>query len=356
MVYSLTPPVTGGGKWTETILHNFQGGVDGALPSGVAVGSDGVLYGTTNYGGSGACSSGGLTGCGTVFSLTPPGTPGASWTETLIYSFGGGNADGSLPGAGVTIGPDGTLYGTTEYGGNAACNGLFEGCGTVFALTPPAWTETIVYKFRGVPGDGAIPLSGVALMGGVLYGTTVAGGTGSLGSGVVYELTPSATGNGWTEQVLHVFDNTDGSSPQGALLPATSPGGETVLFGTTFAGGANFAGTVFALKQTDGTWKEQVLYSFSGGADSGPVGGVVQGAGGTLFGTTFEQGTHMDGTLFNLKPNGKGQWVETVLHSFAPKGGSVPGYTLTMGPGGILYGTTDIGGGTGSGVAFSLQP
>ncbi len=99
-----------------------------------------------------------------------------------------------------------------------------------------------------------------------------------------------------------------------------------------------------------------MLYSFSGEADSGPMGGVVKAAAGTLFGTTFEHGTYRDGTLFNLKPNGEGQWVDTVLHSFAPKGGSLPGYTLTIGPGGILYGTTNGGGGTDKGTAFSLQP
>ncbi len=132
-VYSLTPPETAGGKWTEEILYSFQGGNDGALPSGVAVGTDGVLYGTTTYGGSGACSDGGRTGCGTVFALTPPGTAGWAWTETVIYSFSGGTGDGALPRAGVTIGSDGTLYGTTEYGGAGACTGLFPGCGTVFA-------------------------------------------------------------------------------------------------------------------------------------------------------------------------------------------------------------------------------
>jgi hypothetical protein len=75
-----------------------------------------------------------------------------------------------------------------------------------------------------------------------------------------------------------------------------------------------------------------------------------------MYGTTFEQGTSMNGTLFQLKPNGEGQWVDTVLHQFSPKGGALPGYTLTMGAGNILYGTTNGGGGTDKGTAFSLQP
>ena len=83
-VFSLTPP-TYGDSWTHRVLHNFAGGSDGANPyAGVVFGWNGVLYGTTYSGGS-SCPS-----CGTVFSLTPPLSTGGTWTEKILYNFVGG--------------------------------------------------------------------------------------------------------------------------------------------------------------------------------------------------------------------------------------------------------------------------
>ena len=74
---SLTPPRSAGGSWTEAVLYNFP---SPAQPqAGLAVGEDGVLYGTTLLGGS--------SNFGTVFSLTPPSSPAGEWTETVLYSF-----------------------------------------------------------------------------------------------------------------------------------------------------------------------------------------------------------------------------------------------------------------------------
>ncbi len=120
-VFSLAPPASPGEAWTETLLHSFTGGSDGFGPyAPVAIGSGGVLYGTT--------AAGGTSNAGTVFSLTPPASPGGSWTETVLYSFTGGT-DGADPVAGLAIGENGALYGTTSGGG--ASN-----AGTVFALRP----------------------------------------------------------------------------------------------------------------------------------------------------------------------------------------------------------------------------
>jgi uncharacterized repeat protein (TIGR03803 family) len=101
---------------TETTLHDF--GSEDVLPATVLLGPNGVLYGTT---------SGGASNYGAVFELTPPASSGGSWTETILHSFTGG-ADGGVPN-GLTLAPDGTLYGTTLGGGTNAE-------GTVFALTP----------------------------------------------------------------------------------------------------------------------------------------------------------------------------------------------------------------------------
>ncbi len=102
------------------MLYTFQGGNDGANPQGPLVsGGNGMLYGTTQQGGTGCCFTDG--GCGTVFSLAPPTAPGGSWTETVLYRFTGGG-DGSLPESGVLLGKDGALYGTAANGGATACD------------------------------------------------------------------------------------------------------------------------------------------------------------------------------------------------------------------------------------------
>jgi uncharacterized repeat protein (TIGR03803 family) len=181
-VYSLTPPEAPGGTWTETTLYTFGSAPGPSNPNNatVIIGPDGVLYGTTENGGKGtACSS----GCGTVYSLTPPSSPGGEWSEKTLYSFQGGS-DGSAPNGGVVIGADGALFGTTTAGGlGAACSG---GCGTVFALVRPSgpggeWTERVLHSFDS--SDGAKPNAGVTIgRDGGIYGTTSSGGMNDCGT------------------------------------------------------------------------------------------------------------------------------------------------------------------------------
>ena len=85
-IFSLKPPTAPGAGWTQAVLYSFTGGSDGAGPTGVEVGSGGVLRGTT--------SGGGTSNAGTVFSLTPPTAPGGSWTQAVLYSFTGGSDGG----------------------------------------------------------------------------------------------------------------------------------------------------------------------------------------------------------------------------------------------------------------------
>jgi hypothetical protein len=119
IVYSLTPPTSAGGSWTENTLYSFGAVVeDGVGPAGVAVGSNGSLYGATSDGG---------FGYGTVYSLTPPASPGGAWTENVIYRFPS-NGDAGGPGS-LVIGPHGTLYGTTNFIGGSTIS-------TVFAIEP----------------------------------------------------------------------------------------------------------------------------------------------------------------------------------------------------------------------------
>ena len=325
-VFSLTPPASSGGAWTEAVLHSF-GGSDGSYPeASVVIGSGGVLYGTTTFGGSGPCSN----GCGTVFSLTPPASPGGAWTEAVLYNFQSGSPLSGSP-LGVVIGSAGALYGATSDGGSGSCPG---GCGTVFSLTPPAspggvWTETVVHSFAAAI-DAAFPDAGVVIgNGGVLYGTGAYGGTGSCpgGCGAVFSLAPpTSPGGAWTETVLYSFrGGSDGSGPTAGVVVGS--GG--VLYGTT-AGTGSGAGTVFSLTppaSPGGAWTEAVLHDFTCGSDGcSPFAGVVIGSGGVLYGTTFST----PGTVFSLK-------LGTALSPSINPGGVVnaANYVAPVAPGSI---------------------
>ncbi|HUA14889.1 MAG TPA: choice-of-anchor tandem repeat GloVer-containing protein [Verrucomicrobiae bacterium] len=109
----------------ETVLYSFQGGSDGASPeySNLVMDAAGNLYGTTAEGGGGDCTALGYSGCGTVFKLDTSGV------ETVLHSFAGEPTDGAIPYAGLTLGSDGNLYGTTYNGGTA-------NAGTVFKIVP----------------------------------------------------------------------------------------------------------------------------------------------------------------------------------------------------------------------------
>jgi uncharacterized repeat protein (TIGR03803 family) len=375
-VFKLTPPASGSGPWTETVLYNFNGGSDGRAPNGPLIfDGSGALYGTTAQGGSSNCPY----GCGTVFKLTPPPGGGTPWIETALYSFTGGS-DGNLPYGGLIFGADGALYGTTDNGGIvSACQGY--GCGTVFKLTPPAgggtnWTKTLLYNFKGgyVNGpDGAFPQQALIFDGsGALYSTTSLGGAGV---GTVFKLTPPpGGGTPWIETILHSFsfaaNAVDGNFPYGGLI--FDPSG--ALYGTTEAGGSlpscspECNGTVYKLTPPPSggaPWSETTLYTFwrLGSAGGTPFGTLIFDADGALYGTTGGGGSlpscspECNGTVYKLTPppSGGAPWSETTLYTFT--GGSDGGGPLAgviADSNGNLYGTTAYGGGSGYGTVFEL--
>jgi len=186
--FELTAPATAGSMWVASAIHSFTNTPDGAFPSApLTPGPGGALYGTTTAGGVGAACPTPYdgSGCGTVFQLTPPATPGGAWTETILYSFTGANGDGASPAGDMLLATNGSLYGTTTGGGS-------DGHGTVFQLAPPsvpggAWTETVLHSFSGA--DGSKPNGLAQGPGTTLYGTTQSGGTH--GSGTVFSITPN---------------------------------------------------------------------------------------------------------------------------------------------------------------------
>jgi len=347
-VFALKPPAASDDDWTEKVIYSFSGD-DGAVPSTTLVrGPRGVLYGATGEGGGAAACSG---GCGTVFSLTPPSTAAGSWTEAVLYRFTGGS-DGSSP-TGLAIGSGGVLYGTTN---NIATTGL----GTVFSLTPPAtaggaWAETVLLAFSGK--DGGDPTDGVTVAGdGSLYGTTFGGGEFDLG--VVFRLKPPVTAGGeWTPTVLHSFTGSDGAFPSAGVVIGS--GG--VLYGAAGVGGQFGDGTIYALTPPSSAgdgWTIDVLLNFDGPNGNSPIANLTIGSGGMLYGTTNVGGASNLGTLFALvSPLASGgSWTEVVLHSFAGSpDGSIPSAPVSIAPGGGLYSTTTSGGTAGVGTVFAYQ-
>jgi len=351
----------------ETVLYTFQGGNDGAVPLGSLIfGSSGNLYGTAQFGGGGPCSENGIAGCGTVFELSPNSNGG--WTEAVLYSFQGGS-DGDQPSVGLVFDHAGNLYGTTQKGG-------VDSSGTVFELSPNgsgSWTETILYSFGGSP-DGQQPQGLIFDKTGNLYGTTFGGGNfgcdhdGSAYCGTVFELSPNGSG-GWTETIIYSFpsngEGSDGWSPNAGLI--FDPSGN--LYGTTSQGGAyscmgaGGCGTVFELSPNgSGSWTETLLYSFQGGSDGQfPLAGLVFDQSGDLYGTAL--GGDVDGGIvFELSPNGSGGWAKTILYNFqGGSDGEASDSVLTIDQAGNLYSTTALGGGSancvgGCGTVFELSP
>ena len=254
-----------------TTIYHFTGGSDGGNPSGrLVIGAGGVLYGVT--------SDGGANNLGTVFSLTPPASPGGSWTETVLYSFTG-VADGGHPNTNLVVGSGGVLYGTTGTGG------IYYG-GTVFAVTPPAlaggtWTLTVLHSF----GRFTLAPGGLAIgSGGTLFGGTIEGGTS--GYGMVYALLPPISpGGAWTEGLLYGFTDSIGS----ALTFVIDSAG--ILYGTAAGGGTYGQGMIYSLAppaSPGAMWTETVLHSFAGASADGmsPWSPVVIGSGGVLYGST----------------------------------------------------------------------
>jgi uncharacterized repeat protein (TIGR03803 family) len=283
---------------TYRLRHAFNGS-DGQQPLAGLIGdSAGNVYGTTNLGGA--------NGGGTIFVLTPSGI-----LKTL-YSFcsAANCSDGTNPVGGLVSDEKGNFYGTTVYGG-AEPQRCFGGCGTVFKIHADGTNSTVLYSFKGELGpndvDAANPHAGLSMdPSGTLYGTTVAGGIARAcvgGCGTVFKI--GVDGSGYA--VLHEFCTSsltscaDGSGPLGGVILDASGN----LYGTTQRGGANNKGVVFALMPS-GT--ETVLYSFCSLAScadgSAPVGNLAPLGNGNLYGTTYNGGTNNAGTVYQLSGSG----------------------------------------------------
>jgi uncharacterized repeat protein (TIGR03803 family) len=318
-----------------TLLHVFNGGPgDGYNPySPVVIDQNGVLYGTTFYGGN-------SQGYGEVYQVAPPAQPGGAWTYSAIYEFTGGK-DGCCVYSALTLDSKGRLYGVTDEASPSD---------KLFRLTAPAksgtfWHFKDLYDFTNSIYPNTPLLIDSA---GALYGVSLNGGLQNCGGscGVVLQFVRTQNGP-WTENILYQFTGgADGAFPASIVLDSATG----TLYGIASGGGimppnctyVSGCGTVFKLTPTQGgTWNYSVLYSFTGVHDYSPYAGLVRDSSGNLYGLA-RRGQYAT-EVFKLTPHKNGTWTKALLHRFAPKNipadycGYPPSY-LTVGANGVLYG------------------
>ena len=324
-VFELQPA---GNGYAPVVIHTFNGS-DGM----------GTGFGSPLVDGNGnlwlTAPGGGASGNGTALELSP--TAGG-YAETALYSFM--QAGGAQPYASLAL-DRGTFY-VPVVGGGAYSKGA------VVALSRPGLGARTVHSFAGSPDDGTAPVSNVvADADGTLYGTTAYGGSVDFDGGTVFRLTPS--GHGFTESLLWSFGKgTDGAI--GQAPPILDGAGN--LYGTTQSGGTFGNGTVWRLSPGSGGYTETILYSFGAFADGRlPFSGLAL-VDGYLYGTTAGGGQNpydASGTIFRISVTGSGY---AILHNFSGGDGGGPSFGKWAVRGNSLYGTTNHGGAYGEGVVF----
>jgi uncharacterized repeat protein (TIGR03803 family) len=305
------------GSTTPTTLVSFNG-TNGDQPfyDSLTLDSSGNLYGTTYQGGS--------NDDGTVFEIKA----GTSSLTTLA-TFTGTN--GANPQGGVALDAAGDVFGTTRAGGSKSD-------GTIFEVKAGTNSVTTLATFTGA--NGATPEGAIALdANGDIFGTTEGYNSAAYSNGTVFELPAGST----TITTLFGFSGSNGANPYGGV----TLGGSGNLYGTTYAGGSNNDGTVFAIKS--GVFTS--IASFTGANGSVPYANVTLDGSGDLIGTAAAGGVNDDGTVFEIAA---GSTTITTLASFNGTNGNGPEAAVTLDPAGDLFGTTESGGAGGSGAVFEI--
>jgi uncharacterized repeat protein (TIGR03803 family) len=358
------------GSGFEVVRSLLATGGDGRQPAApLTEGTDGSLYGT--------CPTGGTNDGGVVFRLSPDGA-----RYMVLHDFAGFTGDGRFPQAGLVMGRDGGLYGTTTWGGRS-------NAGTVFRLGTAGQGYTALYSFGVVTNDGREPYAGL-LEGsdGWLYGSTYWGGEG--GQGTLFRISK----DGSNYSLLHSFrpyitdpvvrdanplgplvEGRDGAlygltatngvlfkvrkdgtgyralRQVGAPNPVLVASRDGFIYGSTARGGNYGRGTVYRI-DTEGTGFLSYSLAPTDGSTVGkrPSGGLVEGGDGFLYGATSEGGEFNRGALFRVR---KGDLLVIGLHSFT-NSFSLAGPALCEGADGCLYGLTSYTGAMGFGEIFQL--
>ncbi len=205
-------------------------------------------------------------------------------------------------------------------------------------MTGPGTELAALYSFSG-GNDGGNPNGLIQAANGNFYGTTQNGGSNA--AGTVFQMTAGGT-------LLDLYSFTggnDGGSPYARL----TPGMDGNFYGTTFQGGTNDNGTVFAMS-ANGTLT--TLLSFIGTNGDLPFAGLTLGTDGNFYGTTHQGGANGHGSVYKITTNG----ILTTLVSFNDSNGGFPYAGLIHATDGNFYGTTFLGGANSDGTVFKLNP
>jgi uncharacterized repeat protein (TIGR03803 family) len=305
------------------VLKSFVG-ADGTSPQGgVALTTNGVLYGATYQGG--------FSNLGTIFSLNTNGTG-----FQVLHHFIGG-ADGKNPWGELIVGSDTALYGVTDFTSSAVR-------GTVFKINQNGGGYTIIHTFTGSP-DGQQPHCRLLQAAdGMLYGTTSFGGTASQ-LGAIFRMNL----DGSSYSVIHALQNStsEGRGPGPDLCQSTNGS----LYGTVGAGGSANAGAIFKVDADGNNYSLVRSFQTTGGDGQQPNTGVME-INGFLYGGTYSGGLGR-GTYYKIRNDGSGY---SVLRSFSTSNTNDFSYEnpLIKGADGQLYGMTAYGGGLGAGCIFTL--
>lgn len=316
-----------------TTLVEFTGNGSsnkGATPKGtLGLGVDGNFYGMTQ--------NGGAADQGTVFKVTPTGTLTTLMESTGFYR--GSTPKGAYPNGSVCVGPDGNFYGTTFYGGTA------DG-GTIFKIDALG-RRTVLVSFTGNAGAnrGSAPIAGLVLAGdGNFYGTTLWGGASNLGT--VFRMTPAGV-----HTTLVDFSGNSGAFPGAHPWCRLTVGPDGHLYAVTAEGGSNGVGVAFRIT-TDGVFTKLFDFTGVGGANPGSYSSApfTLGPDGMLYSAQFSGGNNDYGTIYKMTTSG----VMTVLVHLDTNTGGWPCGGLTFGPDSLLYGMTNDGGANDLGSVFKV--
>ena len=304
-----------------TLQGSFDGAINGSGPyAALTAAGNGIYYGTTKNGGD--------NNDGAIFEFNS-----ANGSITLKGSFDRSN--GSNPTAAMTAAGNGLYYGTTENGGDNGFGGIFE-------FNSANGSITLKGSFDGA--NGSNPYAALTAAGnGLYYGTTLQGGASN--NGAIFEFDPANSANG-SITLKGSFDGTNGIRPYAALTAA----GNGIYYGTTGNGGANSYGTIFEFNSANGSITLKDSFNNANGAS--PYAALTAAGNGIYYGTTYGGGANFNGGIFAFdSANGS----ITLQDSFDFNNGSNPYAALIAAGNGLYYGTTYGGGANGNGAIFAFD-